>query len=649
MMNRLPMATLFATMTLLCACDGPATPETPTALSVSPQELLFSDEAPQHKVFMSTSPSGGRLDWSITAKPAWLEVTPTTGRINRETVEIQLAVPGIATLPAGTQQGWLELISDGGAARVNVTLQLGAKPVPSVSPGSLLIPETSDSATFMLRNSGRGNMSWTARSSTTVLRVSPSQGTVQHGDSVRVDVVADKAPLPAGQQDATVRIAAFGSADTVEVPVSIAVAATPLAVVSTSRLAFPAGIDSASFHLHNSGKGTLSWSAAGTQTWLSATPASGQIAPGDSALVTALINRAAVPEAEVTGSLTISSNSTSGAITLSATVTASQGVPHGVTVLDHRVVDAEYNAASSVIVTVSASPSRLNIIDLITGTTGSVALQLPPAAVAVRPDGAFAAVAHNGHISYVDLQTRAVTRMYAVSADIEDIVLADNGWVYAFPRVDQWETIRSIELATGTEHTNSGTIRAGTLVALHPSGDYIYGADNGLSPSDFEKYDIRSGPAQVMYDSPYHGHYAFSGNVWISEDGHRLFARSGNVFRSSTVRAEDMLYAGSLSGMSWVKSASDSDQLGRVVALPASSWGSTPASEIRVYDQAVLDFRGTVQLPGFPRPGGTVPSLGHFIFAARDGKDVYVLVQADPSGGLSQDWALVRMPASAFP
>lgn len=110
-----------------------------------------------------------------------------------------------------------------------------------------------------------------------------------------------------------------------------------------------------------------------------------------------------------------------------------------------------------------------------------------------------------------------------------------------------------------------------------------------------------------------------------------------------------MLYAGSLSGMGWVQSASDSDRLGRVVALPAADGGSSLSSEIRVYDQAFFAFRGTMPLPGFPCDGGTVPSLGHFIFAARDGNDVYVLVQADPSGGLSQDWGVVRMPASAFP
>jgi hypothetical protein len=78
---------------LLSAGDGPSSPETPTTLAVSPQELRFSDATPQHTVFVSTSPSGGRRTGPSRQSRRGLEVTPTNGRINRETVQIQLAPP----------------------------------------------------------------------------------------------------------------------------------------------------------------------------------------------------------------------------------------------------------------------------------------------------------------------------------------------------------------------------------------------------------------------------------------------------------------------------------------------------------------------------------------------------------------------------
>jgi hypothetical protein len=317
--------------------------------------------------------------------------------------------------------------------------------------------------------------------------------------------------------------------------------------------------------------------------------------------------------------------------------------------LSHRVVDAEFSLAMGKIVTVSANPSRLHILDPETRDVQTIDLPQVPNCVGVQPDGAYAAVGHDGWISYVNLTTRQVERVYAVTTDVLDIVLAGNGWVYAFPRRDQWESIRNIRLSTG-EESRSGGLYAGTLGRLHPSGKYIYGADNGLSPSDFQKYDIRNGAALGMWDSPYHGDYSFGGNVWISEDGLRLFARSANVFRSSEVRAEDMLYAGKLSGMSVVQWVIQSTAAGRVIALPGSSWDTQAASELRIYDNAFLAFRGTTPLPRFIAPGvGTFKAEGRFVFSRADGARVYVLVQAEGASGLALDWGLAVYATSELP
>jgi len=329
-------------------------------------------------------------------------------------------------------------------------------------------------------------------------------------------------------------------------------------------------------------------------------------------------------------------------------VLTATGTP-AINMFGHRVVDAEYNAVTGKIITVSANPSRLHIVDPETQVIQTIDLPQVPGAVAVQPDGQFAAVGHDGWISYVNLSTRVVQRVYSVTTDVIDIVLPGNGWVYAFPRTDQWETIRSVQLSNGAE-TRTGTIRAGTLVRLHPSGKYIYGANNGLSPSDFEKYDVRGGAAVFMYDSPYHGDYSFGGNVWVSEDGLRLFARSGNAFRSSEVRAEDMLYAGKLSGMTFVQWVVQSNGAGRVFAIPGASWNGPAAAEMRVYDNAFLGFRGTVPLPEFTAPGiGAFRSHGRFVFTNAGGTRVYVLLQADGSAGLALDWGWVAYSAASLP
>jgi hypothetical protein len=322
--------------------------------------------------------------------------------------------------------------------------------------------------------------------------------------------------------------------------------------------------------------------------------------------------------------------------------------------LAHRVVDAEFSAATNRIVSVSANPSRLNIIDPETQVVQSVDLPQVPTSVAVQPNGLFAAVGHNGFISYVNLTTRVVDRVYTATTDVLDIVLPGNGFVYAFPRADQWEEIHSIALASGAE-TLTGTIYAGTLARMHPSGKFIYGANNGLSPSDFEKYGIGTSStagtaATYLYDSPYHGDYAFNGNVWVSEDGLRLFARSGNAFRASEVRAEDMTYGGSLQGMSAVQWVAQSTAAARVFALPGATNGAEGASELRVYESAFLAYRGASVLPRFNVPAvGSYAARGRFVFPRADGARIYVLLQADPTSGLPQDWGLVIYPVAELP
>lgn len=300
------------------------------------------------------------------------------------------------------------------------------------------------------------------------------------------------------------------------------------------------------------------------------------------------------------------------------------------TVLDHVAIDAVLDHTGNRIVTVSGDPSELNVVDPSTGVTTSVALDLTPTAVTVQPDGAYAAVGHNGFISYVDLSALSVDTVYAVTADVSDLELPGNGWVYAFPRIDQWETIRSIELSTGTEHT-TGTIRAGTKVRLHPSGEYIYGANNGLSPSDFEKYDISSGIALILYDSPYHGDYAFSGNLWIYDDGTRIIARSSNVFSSSSVRDQDLLYVGSLPEVNSVTAAAHSSILERVVLVGTEEYWGEGGDELASYTDAFLTLQGTLALPAYIETGQSgselFPSSGRFVFANAAGTAVYVLLR----------------------
>lgn len=319
--------------------------------------------------------------------------------------------------------------------------------------------------------------------------------------------------------------------------------------------------------------------------------------------------------------------------------------------LNHRVLDAEYSASLEKIVTVSSAPARLHIYDPLTASDISVDLPLDPKSVSVAPDGLHAAVGHDGWVSYVNLHTGQLLKTISVSANAGDIVLAGDGFVYAFPSEDQWVDVHAVSVATGAETISSHiSLYEDARVRLHPSGIAVYAVDTALSPGDIRKYSIGVGIASSLYDSPYHGEYPMCGNLWISEDGARIVTACGHVFRSSSVQSQDILYNGTLSAASQVRDAVHSTEAGRVLVVATQ----TPASDtvVQIYNHLTLAFEGALPIPDFVLATGTYAAHARFVFFNAAGTQRFAIVQADASAGLRQDFGVVTFdttPVSPSP
>lgn len=331
-----------------------------------------------------------------------------------------------------------------------------------------------------------------------------------------------------------------------------------------------------------------------------------------------------------------------------ATATTAEPVVEGSIIpLGASIIDAEYSLSLDRIVMISDNPPQLHIYDPATKSDVPVELSYAPTSVSVSPDGKFAAVGHDAKISYVDLQRGEVVKALDVSVDVFDVVLAGNGWVYASPRVDQWVKLHAVEIATNNETENEGNqIRAATIYKLHPDGRSLYGADQGLSPSDIEKIDISQGTAAYAYDSPYHGDYEMCGNLWMSEDGRRIFTACGNVFRASSDRATDMTYNGSLSRLPYIRHAVHSSAAGRVLAIPGKrpfglEEGGLAENQLAVFGYDTLNTEEIVPLPDFMVNNSSFMAQGRFVFVNSTGTQYYVIVQADETSGLLKDFGLV--------
>ena len=231
-------------------------------------------------------------------------------------------------------------------------------------------------------------------------------------------------------------------------------------------LFFPQNIDNTILRINNYGNTTLEYSIASSSSLISLSSTSGQIAMMQNADINVSIDRENL--------LTVTNPELY--VTIDGTVDTVPLILEKKYILPNDVVDAEYAKATDLLVYVAAD-APLNIYHPDTKALSSVALSYIPTCVSIAPDGTKAVVGHDAHVTYVDLMTETVLTTNAVSCDALDIVLTNDGWTYVFPRRDQWEDIRCINVSTdnASETLHIGyDIYAGTKAKLHPSGKYVY-------------------------------------------------------------------------------------------------------------------------------------------------------------------------------
>lgn len=409
----------------------------------------------------------------------------------------------------------------------------------------------------------------------------------------------------------------------------------------TKWLFFPVGNDDAVMHLVNEGNTTLDYSITSSTTFVSLSSSSGQLPMNENVDITVTIDRENL--FKVTDPALY--------VTIDGNVDTVPLILEKKYFLPNDVVDAEYAKATDLLVYV-AGDATLDIYHPDTQELSSVALSYAPTCVSVSPDGTKAVVGHDSHVTYVDLLTETVLTVNDVSCDALDVVLTNDGWTYVFPRRDQWTTIKCLNVTTPNAIVTANTgynIYAGVKAKLHPSGKYIYGAQNNLYPSDIEKYNIQNGTAQYLYDSPYHGDYAINGDLWFGEGGERLFTCAGTVFKTSEIQGQDMIYNGSITfednynSIAWLDQLDLKKELYLVLKTGSSWYNETNPSYVYVYNSDNLIYKTKRRLEDYTVVNGDetmfYEAKPYFVFSHSNGEQLYVITKAVGSG-LLHEWAI---------
>lgn len=308
--------------------------------------------------------------------------------------------------------------------------------------------------------------------------------------------------------------------------------------------------------------------------------------------------------------------------------------------LDESIIDAEFDPVGERIVALTEEEILTIGPD---GDRAAVELPTPGKAVSVSPDGAYAAVGHDGWVSHVDLSAMSLLETHAVPASLGDVVIDGNGYAYGFPDTGQWTSIYSVDLVSGAVGQGvQGLVRHRMRARLHPSGAKIYGADTDLSPSDLERYSIVSGAIDGNYDSPYHGDHPFCGNAWFDPDGELILSPCGVVVRATDDRETDMVFAMRLEGFSatdHIRDAASSIADGGLWYVVAERDGWAP-DHVQTYDVEFGRRAESFNLP-LVDSAGERRWFADFVFASANSQAHYVIA-TDDSGDSQRQALLVR-------
>lgn len=311
------------------------------------------------------------------------------------------------------------------------------------------------------------------------------------------------------------------------------------------------------------------------------------------------------------------------------------------------VKDARYDRVNDVLVYVTENPNELRTIYTSNNTSEVISLVLPPQALSVRPDGKYAVVAHNGWVSYINLELMQVEKVYPVPADINDIVIAPNNWAYIFPKPRH--NIFSLNLATGAVIEMAGISGIGSARAnLHPSGSYFYRIASSISPSKLEKFDTQSGSAAFLYGNINFSNNNYGSYFWISDNGNLIFSNYRNIFSSATQQEDDMLMVNQLEGNTMMIAFDYHTDVNRIYSVhrTRNSFDLIPDKFIRKYKASDFSYMGSVEIPDYlvdtgGGDGEFYEAEGHWGFFNAVGDKYFLLIKAHSSSEVNDQWGWV--------
>jgi hypothetical protein len=634
---------LLLAATLLINCKKKEEPEPvgEPQIVISPEEIVLTNEDAA-SIHLSVQPPA-EYEWTISSKPSWLVVNPSSGTVNKNPVEI--VVKGDPTnIDKGSYAGTLRIKSnEAGSAEVNVNFNLESEPKVLVEPNVISFAAGEKEKKFVISNVGYGIVNWEFKKLPDWIEVDPNSGSLSYGENVEVSAIADRFGLSLGSHADNGLFTINSSVDSVSVGFEVEVEPFLEMTASHNEIFLDYFVDSVYLKIFNRGNIPFFWQFSDfPEELLSAGIYSGYLQKFDSTEVLLTVNRENLETGVYNDAISIQND---GGQELVIPLQVKQFKDEK-WYIEGDVVDAEYDKVHDRIIVVKDNPPALLKLDPVQKTVDSLVLNYSPNCVSVKMDGQAAAVGHNSRVSLIDLNNMTIVNEY-VSGKAFDILLSTYEWVCVLVEGTGGSNLLQINLQTGEFEKNSEAPIPQKSYARFVPGSNSFYVSNSQYPNPIYKFWINSNGPHYSYNSTYNASGSYFGNIWISESANRLINSEGQILTSNGGFNWDMKPVGSIPyEYRPIVSLDNSEEAEKYILVSADNFND-PDDTIHFFDS---DFNhvGAVELAGFLVPNGTgggaiFSSRCRFIFFNSDGTKIHALVKNSWSSPALKDWAVITV------
>ncbi len=596
-MKKLIYTLLIIIIFSLVSCGGeeedkstPVVPETKSQIQMIPKKISITDL--DTATFYLSIKNSTSTTWRATKYPTWLLLSQTNGRIDKEIIELKAVVDKSYT-EERRMIGKIEITTDdAGECYSLLDAYIGLYPDPYLPKSEFYFDSSLKHTNFAIINKGNAPLNAIFVTSDNWINTAGQISVPPNSEKDCFISLNKNNSLPKGIHNGEVKMYYNNYTDSLIIKATAKIEEIKRIRANKNSLNFDFDELQKSMEITNIGNSNYQWKFASDNPAVSCYPNSGNLNINEKIKLQINVDRSECLSGYLNNFMYfINSRNDTFAIPLKI-----NHYQEDKFLIEGEVIDATYNKAKEKLFLVTEHPNKLIILNINDYSMEDIPLKVSPNCLSVTKDGKYAVVGHDAYISYINLSTQQETNLISLPHDIEDILLAPNGWTYFIFKENNNKSMGYIDSKKENVKTFLASSNWESKIILNPSDNYIY-TNRGT------KYDIRKDSLILLYNYPHSQTQDWKGNgLLITEDKNTLVTSIGYVYKLSENRADDMTMISNINFSNyliWLTYSSETNMFAGLVKTFSAASESSLSDKIEIFDASSYSMLRSISLPYF--------------------------------------------------